>query len=135
MTAPQQLGREFEDDLALEFGLDVVPGSGNQWHSKLDLQGNEARWSLKFTLQNQFPLTYNDLVEAIKACEGTGGDGAMPLWAVRFGVSDDDFIILRKDDFKRLAAGELELVNEAKPKAAQRKAKARVPRLLRNEDD
>lgn len=134
---PQERGREFEDELALEFGLDVVPGSGSQWHSKLDITGKGARWSLKYTEGHSVPLTAVDLYEAVEACEGIGADGSMPLWAIRmeklFGVCETDFVLLRKEDFRSLAAGELELIAPEKPKAAQRKARAAIPALLRED--
>lgn len=130
---PQEEGRQFERDLAEEFGIQNVPGSGSVWHSKLDLKGNVARWSLKFTGKEQFPISYADILEALNACYGLGGDGATPLWAVR--IPAGDFIIMTKDDFKALQYGDVKIINQEKPALEQRKAKAKMPELLRDDGD
>lgn len=135
MATPQQQGLDFERDLADEFGLKPVVSSGSTWHSKLDLSGPGTRWSLKFTTKEKWPLTFRDILEAIAACFGPGGDGSTPIWAVR--VIDQDFIVLRKEDFKLMQAGYSKLINiieQDKPQVARRKRNARTPELLREED-
>jgi hypothetical protein len=137
MSAQNQ-GREFEEEFSEEFGLDKVPGSGSVWHSKLDVQGFGVRWSLKFTTRKVCPLSYEDFVEAIDACEGPGGDGSTPMWAARIEPLKEDFIMMRKNDFKLMQAGFTKLLNiieEDKPQVAARKARARKPELLRDDGD
>lgn len=133
METPQSKGRQFEKDLADEFGLKLVPGSGSVWHSKLDLQGYGARWSLKYTDGSMFPLNYAILKEAHEACYSPGGDGSIPIWAVRMGKLDEDFIVMRKEDFKRLQTGDITLIEEDRPQVAARKKRASLPELLREE--
>lgn len=137
MSTPQDQGREFEKELANEFGLNQVPGSGSVWYSKLDLSGHGVRWSLKFTGLTSFPITLIDIKEAFEACFGLGGDGAIPIWAVRMGQIDEDFIVMRKEDFKLMQMGYAKLLNiisEDKPQVAARKKRASQPELLRDEE-
>lgn len=131
MSTPQQQGRDFEKDLAEEFGIKQVPGSGSVWHSKLDLRGHEARWSLKFTSKDNFPITFADILEGIRSCYGVGGDGTTPIWAARIPIGD--FIIMRKEDFIAFQEDNVKLINKEKPQVAERKAKARTPELLRDD--
>lgn len=131
MTTPQERGLEFEKELAEELGLEQVPGSGSVWHSKLDLSGSEARWSLKFTANASFPIKFWDIVEALEACYGPGGDGSTPIWAARIEQLNEDFIILRKNDFIDIQKGDIKFINEIPTKAAEREARSKVPELLR----
>lgn len=138
MNTPQNQGREFEKELAEEFGLNQVPGSGSVWYSKLDLSGNNVRWSLKFTTRENFPITFHDILEALDACYGVGGDGSTPLWAARIEPLEEDFIVMRKEDFKLMQMGFQKLMNiisEDKPQVAARKNRARQPELLREDGD
>lgn len=134
---PQDQGRQFEKELAEEFGLSQVPSSGSVWHSKLDLTGNNIRWSLKFTTKKVCPLKYEDFEEAIDSCLGVGGDGSTPIWAARIDPLGEDLIVMRKEDFKLMQMGFTKLMNiisEDKPQVAARKSRARQPELLRNEE-
>jgi hypothetical protein len=125
VTTPQQEGRDFETDLAVAFGVDVTPGSGNQWHSKLDLKGKGVRISAKASRKHV--VVDNDLIdEAVIGCD----DGTIPLWAFR--IPAGDFIMLDIDDFKSFMAGEIEF-DIPHTKSEERKARARVPQLLRGD--
>lgn len=133
MSSPQEKGRDFERELADEFGLSLVPGSGNQWWAKLDLKGRRARWSLKYTESNSFPLRRVDFEEALEATTGLQGDGSISLFAVRIDGLPDDLVLMWKNDFIMLQAGELQLIgSEAPPKKSEeRRARSRVPVLMR----
>jgi hypothetical protein len=131
METPYNKGRQFEKDLADEFGLKLVPGSGSVWHSKLDLEGNNFRWSLKYTDGSTFPLNYTILREAYEVCYGPGGDGASPIWAIRIPMGD--FILMRKEDFKDMQSGDITLIEEDRPQVAARKKRASQPELLRED--
>jgi hypothetical protein len=133
MDTPQDKGRQFEKELAQEFGLKQVPGSGSTWHSKLDINGNGARWSLKFTEKSWFPITMADIHEALDACYGVGGAGETPIWAAR--VPEGDFIIMRKEDFIALHENDMTFIVKENKKLAARKAKANTPELLREDGD
>jgi len=126
------IGKQFEKDLAEEFGLELVVGSGNQFHSKLDLQGKEARWSLKATSKSSASIKVSDIVEAIQACTNIVGDGSIPLWAYR--IDGHDMVMMRKEDFIEFQKGELQLIKQdMDDKYEQRSTRASVPRLLRDE--
>lgn len=135
MTEVVNIGRKFEDDFAEEMGLDRVQGSGNQWHSKLDVRGRGTLWSLKAT--RSASISGDDFREAIMATFGPGGDGRLALMALRFFAESDqelDLVMMRKDEFFKLAAGELELTVQVS-KSQERMARAAIPELLRQETD
>jgi hypothetical protein len=123
VSDPRQDGLDFEVDLAVALGVDRVPGSGNQWYSKLDLKGKGFRISAKSSRKHV--IVDNDLIdEAIVGCD----DGTTPLWAIR--IPAGDFIMLDLDDFKSLMAGEIEFEIPV-TKREERKARASVPQLFR----
>lgn len=128
------IGRQFEEDLAREFGLNRVPGSGNQLHSKLDVSGKGARWSLKATHKKSITLTQEIIDEALEACLGLNGDGSVPIWALRIETSKYDLVVLTKDDFKALQRGDLNVINSerGKEKVEERRRRASVPTLLQD---
>lgn len=124
------IGTEFEEELANELGLKRVGGSGNGWSSKLDIRGRATRWSLKATDESGFRVDGNMLKEAVLVCESIGGTGETPIWAVR--VKEGDFIIQRAEDWIRfMKDGEFSIPAS---KSEQRKARSKVPQLLRGQD-
>lgn len=135
MSKVVNIGRKFEDEFAAEMGLDRVPGSGNQWHSQLDVRGRGTLWSLKAT--HAASISGHDFEEALQATFGLGGDGRLPLMALRFFADSEnelDLVLLRRDEFFRLAAGELE-VTVPIDKSAERRARAAIPELLREPEE
>lgn len=131
MTTPQERGAEFEVQFSKRLGLRRVPGSGSQWHSKLDVHGKGARWSLKFTTKPSFTITARLIQEARDATMGVGGTGEIPMWAICI-ESLGTFVLMSEDDFTELAAGKITLANETS-KADARRRRASVPQLLRDE--
>jgi len=129
----QERGKEWEAELSEEFGLSLVPGSGNQWHSKLDISGKGARWSLKWTSKDSYRITKKDIQEALDATRSMSGTGEIPVWAFHF--ADEDFIMVRKNDFKQIQAGELNIVPQKRTKTALRTELSAVPILLRDDED
>lgn len=129
----KNLGAQFEHDLSEEFGLNRIPGSGNQAHSKLDLAGNGFRWSLKATGKASASIRTSDIEEAIDACYGLNGTGETPLWAYR--IDGHDLVLMRKEDFVSLQKGEIRAINEekGKEKVNERRRLAETPSLLRDE--
>lgn len=134
MSKKTNIGVDFEKELSKEFGLQRVPGSGNQAHSKLDLSGNGFRWSLKATSSASASIRASDIEEATTASFGLNGTGETPLWAYR--IQDYDMIMLRKSDFKALCAGDLRPigVEKGKEKVNERRRLASTPSLLRDGD-
>ena len=126
-------GLEFEDEMAAELGLNNIVGSGSTWHSKLDLKGILARWSLKFTKNKSFVVDHILIDEAVNACEGPGGDGSVPIWLIRIGNSKYDMIMLRKNDFKMMQETDVELLHVESTKIEQKRKRASVPQLFRDE--
>ncbi len=126
------IGDEFEKELSDEFGLSRVPGSGNQSHSKLDLYGLGFRWSLKATDGVSCSIKLRDIEEAIQASYGLNGTGETPIWAFR--IQDQDMIMLDKDTFKALCAGDIRPIGEekGKEKVNERRRLASTPSLLRD---
>lgn len=126
---------EFENDLAKELGLNRVAGSGNQWYSKLDVQGKDTRWSLKFTEQTDKNLiiTRQTIAEAILATGGIGGGGEIPIWATRL-EGFGDFVTMRLEDWKSFFIGKTGFTITP-TKTQERREKARTPRLLQEDTD
>ena len=126
------IGDKFERDLSEEFGLRRVPGSGNQAHSKLDLEGFGFRWSLKATEKASASIRVADIDEAIRDCYGPNGTGQIPMWAFR--IQDQDMIMMDKDTFKALCAQDIKPIGEekGKEKANERRARAALPSLYRD---
>lgn len=132
----QEKGLQFERDWSERFGLDLVPGSGAVWHSKLDLKSDRrARWSLKYTEKKSYSIKTADIDEAVDACEGPGGDGSVPVWGFRIGGEGHELIALRPDDFELLQRGELRLVGERETKGSERRRRSTIPVLMREESE
>jgi hypothetical protein len=127
----QQQGRDWESDFAKEFGLELVPGSGSPWWSgKLDVYGKGARWSLKWTSKESFAVTKKIIEEALQATSGLTGASEIPMWA--FNLQGEELIMMRKEDFKQMQAGELNVLPEVRTKTAERNKLAETPILLRH---
>ena len=125
---------KFEEEFAAQLGLTRVPGSGSQWHCKMDVTGQGARWELKYRGNGRYTVTRGVLDKILAEAEGMGSANEIPLMAIRFD-EDDDYILMRKNDFLRMQAGEIVLTRTPHEARAQRKKRAATPVLLRDEDD
>ena len=99
----------------------------------MDAHGLGGRWSLKWTSRKTFTVDQPLIDENVHACEGVGGTGDIPLWG--FELNGDpayDMVMLRAEDFKKLASGEITLVKESKSDAKRRVSS--TPELLRGEE-
>jgi len=126
-------GTEFEEEMATELCLESIVSSGSTWHSKLDLKGILTRWSLKFTRSKSFVVSQDLIDEAVKACDGPGGDGRIPLWLFRLNNSKYDMIMMRKNDFKMMNETEVKLMPTDNSKIEQKRKRASLPQLFRDE--
>lgn len=99
---PNQIGEEWEQRVAALTGGSRVPGSGNQWHSKLDVTGHSFLWSCKATLANSFRLTKDHVYEAVRAVIGPGGKGGRTIPAIALKIQDEELVVLQFSDFLEL---------------------------------
>ncbi len=140
MSSPQDLtsqakGRLLEDEWAKETEGSKQVNSGSVWFSKLDTTDKKFLWSVKYTDKKSFSVKQDDIKEVVDAVEGPGGVGLdkMPAMMVRIGSPDYDIVILRKEDFLRLATKDVEYLEPSKQNI--KRARSRVPQLLRGEED
>ena len=129
---PQKEGRRFEAIWAKLFGVEPVKGSGNQWHAKLDVGTSAISFSLKHSTVDILRFGKQTMQALMKeAREGASGD-AVPAVA----TSEDGkiYVTFEASDFLRLAqTGDIHYVTASK--GEQKRARARVPALLRDEGD
>src|SRR5690349_18612066 len=110
-------------------GLEQVRGSGNQWHSKLDVKGQGIRWSLKATRRSGYTISNKDLMEMVEATEAPGGDGSIPMMAIRTCAEFHpiDLVVMRKEDFAAIVTERKTLFTEDKTQSKRRHAS--IPEL------
>ena len=128
---PQEIGHVHEIQLAKQIGGRVVPGSGNQWFAKLDVEAGSVIFSCKATNTASLRLTRDMIDEVQNAVHGLmghpGAIGAMSLW---LGGGQTRLVVLQENDFLALCQGDLEI--SFKPtKSAEKIAKGKVPTLMR----
>lgn len=131
---PPNSGVKFERDVASRLHLDLVPGSGNQWHSKLDVKGRLTRWSLKFTKKDRYSLKQSDIDEMVTATQGISGDGRIPLMLIRLAEPKYDLVVICLEDFLALQETDVDIVDIPNKKSNKRKALANIPALFRKQD-
>lgn len=121
-------GRVFESEVNATLGLNDVPGSGNQWDERSDGRGR-LRVSSKSEIKRTWGRTRSQLAEAIDLAQGTGETPALAIEEPEDGAR---LIIFRLEDFAELFGADWTIA--AKPsKAEERRARASVPALLRDE--
>lgn len=106
----------------------LQPGSGNQFHSRLDVRSKKITWSCKWTGRPSFYLTNTLIDEAKSATMAPGGDGQIPAMAIR--MKGEDLVVLRAQDFIDLMKEEPIIPAD---KTDIRRAKAKLPQLFREE--
>lgn len=130
IASPQDKGREWEEIWKTKVQGEKVPGSGNQWHSRLDVRGKRITWSNKWTSTRSITLYPYTLDEIVQATDAPGGNGSIPGIAIRL-EGLEDYVILRADDFLELMTDKPIIQAE---KAAIKRATAQIPELLREID-
>jgi len=130
--AAMQYGRDWEVDFAKKLGAELVQGSGNQWHAKLDVDGTGITWSLKSTLRGEsYEMTGEEMDEAVLACRAIGGPGTIPGMAFR--IQGYDIVAMRASDLLVVLSQPAEYgVPESKAEARRRRAM--TPSARRSED-
>lgn len=131
--SPQKHGGRFEKFWAKLFGVEPVRGSGNQWHAKMDVGDGSILWSCKATVKGSFTVSKYAMREVQTAITGPGGVGGDTIPGLAVLVDGEAFVVLRAEDFLRIAASDA--VKYVTPsRADQKRARARIPTLLRDED-
>lgn len=132
MSEDTDRGFEFEREFARRHDMKPVPGSGSQWHSKLDTHGRGVRWSLKSTQFGSFQISKALIEEIVEATESVGGTDEIPMMAIELDNRRDPIVlvVMREADFAALASEEMNLVRESKAQARRRTAE--IPQLLRD---
>lgn len=133
MKSPQDKGRYFERVWGKIFGVKPVPGSGSQWFAKLDVADGAILWSLKYTEKQSFSLSKSLMREAEEAVTGQGGVGGSIIPGIATSVDGEQYVTLRAEDFVRLCRSDA-YKYIVPTKAEQRRTRANVPSLLREED-
>jgi hypothetical protein len=132
---PQKTGTRFERFFAKLLGVEPVRGSGNQWHAPLDV-GTIAilfnlKWSAKDVLRfgrYQIWELFRETREATKSGDKTG---AIVLHEESTGKT---YVIFEADDWLRMSqTGDITYLTPSK--GEQKRARSRIPALLRGEDD
>jgi hypothetical protein len=120
----------FEREAAEALGLSLVPGSGNQWHSRSDASGR-IRLSCKSTTgRRTWGETRSQIVEAIDMAAGTGETPALA-------VEDADgerFLVMRLADAAVLLTEDPAVLGKPSRSRAIRDS-ADTPALLRDDHD
>lgn len=121
-------GMLWEVEVAERLGGRTTPGSGNKWHSKLDVHGDQIHWSCKWTGKDWQPITKDIWEEAAAACDGIQGSDRMPGLALR--SAKEDLVVLRMSDFIQMIQQPPTILAT---KTQERVARTQVPLLLRDD--
>jgi hypothetical protein len=127
----QKAGRRWERFWATIFGTEPQPGSGNQWHAKMDVADGSITWSLKWTTHQSASISKALIREADEACY-KNGDNSIPGIAIALDEGSETVVVLRAADFMRLLWAE-NATYIVPSKADQKRAISRVPTLLRED--
>lgn len=121
---------QYEAEVAEALGLSVVPGSGNQWHSRSDASG-KLRVSCKSTAKRSWSETKRQLAEAIDLAQGTG---EVPALAIEEPETGERILIMRLSDAAQILTEDAP--TQRKPSRAEAvRDLSRVPVLLREGND
>jgi hypothetical protein len=134
LLSPQDKGRLFERIWSSLFGVKPQPGSGNKWFAKMDVADGQILWSLKYTEKKNFALNRELMKECEDAVSGQGGVGGSTIPGIALSVEGHQYVVLQAHDFIRLCkSGDYKYI--VPTKAEQRRARAKIPNLFRDEDE
>jgi hypothetical protein len=128
-------GFDFEEKFAEEIGAKLVPGSGNGWFARQDVDGCRKLWQLKSTTTKKNPIDLDVIRDTIDAVEGPGGVGGdvEPGWALEIG--GEVFVMERLSDWKRRFTESERIIIGSEEKAQAKRRLARTPQLFRDEEE
>jgi hypothetical protein len=129
--------QQFELDIAKEFGLTRVPGSGNKWHRKLDVDGHGIVVSCKYTQDTlNVNVLQEDLREMANVTSGRAGSGDLGFMVYRRNsFPNEDVVLMYKDDLLALLQEGAKPIPADNSKLANRRRRATTPALLRREEE
>lgn len=130
---PQKAGRRFEAFWASLFGVEPVKGSGSLWYAKLDVSDASILWSCKHTEDKSFRVSSDLMREAQQAITGQGGVGGETIPGIATSVDGDVYVTLRAHDFLSLFQKEGKWI--PKSKGEEKRARSRIPSLLRDQEE
>ena len=130
---PQKAGRRFEAAWAELFGVKPVRGSGSLWYAKLDVNDASILWSCKHTDNQSFRISRELMAEAQHAILGQGGMGGETIPGIATSVDGEVYVTLRADDFLRIFQQEGKWI--PKSKGEEKRARSRIPSLLRDQEE
>jgi hypothetical protein len=113
--------------------VEPTRGSGNQWFAPLDVGDVRFLFSLKDTGAESFRVSKGLMREVEVAVNGPGGTGGDVVPAVATAIEHSEvFVTLRGEDFLRLInSDEARYVTPSR--GAQKRARAQIPEILRDE--
>lgn len=130
---PQNRGRDFENEWAERLGTTPQRGSGNLWYAKMDVGDGTILWSCKHTDADSFRVNKELISEVQRAINGPGGIGGDAIPGAAIQAGGEAYVVLRADDFLRLAQEEVKHVRPSK--AEEKRVRSRIPNLLREFED
>lgn len=130
---PQEAGIRFEVELAEKLGAQLTPGSGNQWHAKMDEQAGTVLLTLKATRDDRYAWaeiirTLMECVAYVSSPSGPGG-ATLPAAAIRVDSqkrSPIDVVVMRAEDFAEFCQHEHNFAPESKADAKNRRARKTI---------
>lgn len=128
---PQEEGIAFEKRFAKKFGGEEVPRSGAGIYHKLDVRDNKFLWSLKWTGNKSFSITSKIWKEVHDEVYGPGGLGLDFMPGLAIELEGETYAFLKMDDLVDLLESDVKVFSPTKK--SELRAKAAVPRLLRQE--
>ena len=122
---PQQLGRDYDAELAQRYGGRAQPGSGAGDRYKLDCKAGELLIEGKRTQHESYRLTAAELRKVLAGSTGPGGRGEQGVMAIDMAGFPDDIFVVPGAVMRALLAGEVETPPAAPSKRQLKLAAAR----------
>lgn len=111
----QKKGREYEKQLAKEYGGKTSPGSGNHWAAKSDITAGKFLLEVKHTTTGKYTLKSVDLNNLTKYAIRRG---LIPAFQIGY-YGKGEVVVLTNADFHHISeAKEVELKLEGKGKSS-----------------
>ena len=132
---PQQTGRRFEGFWAKLFGAEPNKGSGNLWWLPLDVGVAIFKMSLKYSKKDRLRFGSYAVKDLLNEADRARSDSNEIGVLVTHSAEDElTAVTLRAQDFLRLvSSGDIKYVTASK--GEQKRARSRVPALLREEEE